>query len=167
MAIRGKTAALLSASCRIGGICAGLRSDQVAELSQYGEQLGLAFQLIDDVLDFIADFEKFGKHTGIDIQEGVYTMPVLISLHDKKNSALRALLQEVDKDNPADITDILIKDGAIQQTLQEADNYCRQAGLALKSFEPEQSKGLVSLPKKYKQWALSELVQTQYRHLAA
>jgi heptaprenyl diphosphate synthase len=80
--INGKTASLLSTAARIGGIVADLPRDQIEALTAYGDNYGMAFQLIDDVLDLVATDEELGKPSGNDLVEGVYTLPVIRALAD-------------------------------------------------------------------------------------
>jgi heptaprenyl diphosphate synthase len=80
--INGKTASLLSTAARIGGIVADLPRDQIDALTAYGDNYGMAFQLIDDVLDLVATDEELGKPSGNDLVEGVYTLPVIRALAD-------------------------------------------------------------------------------------
>jgi heptaprenyl diphosphate synthase len=75
--IEGKTASLLAAACRIGGIVGDLPRDHIDRLTQFGLSYGLAFQVVDDVLDVIATDEQLGKPAGNDLVEGVYTLPVI------------------------------------------------------------------------------------------
>ena len=80
--INGKTASLLATAARIGGIVAELPRNQIDALTTYGDNYGMAFQLIDDVLDLVATDEELGKPAGNDLVEGVYTLPVLRALAD-------------------------------------------------------------------------------------
>jgi heptaprenyl diphosphate synthase len=85
--IEAKTAALLAASAWVGGRLAGLGEDQQESLRLYGTQLGLAFQIVDDVLDYTAGEAELGKPVGHDLLEGHATLPLLLSdlpeqLHD-------------------------------------------------------------------------------------
>lgn len=92
-AIAGKTASLMSASCRIGALTAGLDSRQVEALTTYGEALGMAFQIRDDILDIVASDEELGKAAGQDLVAGIYTLPVLNALAELDTGPeLRALL---------------------------------------------------------------------------
>jgi heptaprenyl diphosphate synthase len=81
-AITGKTAALMSTSCRIGAITGGATRDEVEALSAFGQNFGMVFQLRDDILDVIATDEELGKPGGQDLAEGIYTFPVLVALRD-------------------------------------------------------------------------------------
>ena len=78
--INFKTAIFLSACCRLGGIIGGLNRDEVDGLTVYGNSLGLAFQIVDDVLDFFGDEQLTGKSLGSDLKSGVITLPVIRAL---------------------------------------------------------------------------------------
>jgi heptaprenyl diphosphate synthase len=80
--ITGKTAALMSTSCRIGALTGGLARREVDALSVFGRCFGMIFQLRDDILDVIGTEEELGKRPGQDLAEGVYTLPVLLALRD-------------------------------------------------------------------------------------
>ena len=80
--IDGKTASLMSAACRVGGLTNGLDPHDVEALTTYGRRIGMVFQIADDVLDVCATDEQLGKPAGNDLLEGVYTLPVLRALHD-------------------------------------------------------------------------------------
>ena len=80
LAIEGKTASLFSTACRIGGIVGGLEPGQVDALGAYGLGYGMAFQMVDDVLDVVATEAELGKPAGHDMAEGVYNLPVLRTL---------------------------------------------------------------------------------------
>jgi heptaprenyl diphosphate synthase len=92
-AIAGKTAALMSTSCRIGALTSGARRDEVEAFTSFGRAFGMVFQLRDDVLDLVAEDGELGKPPGQDLAEGVYTLPVLLALRDPDaGPELRTLL---------------------------------------------------------------------------
>ncbi|MCS5687917.1 MAG: polyprenyl synthetase family protein [Actinomycetota bacterium] len=76
-AIAGKTAELYATSCRIGGLVAGADQAVVDRLTEFGRAYGMAFQVVDDILDLVATDEELGKPSGNDLREGVYTLPVI------------------------------------------------------------------------------------------
>jgi octaprenyl-diphosphate synthase len=78
--VRGKTAALFAAACEVGGVIAGAPADQVSGLRAYGDALGIAFQIVDDLLDYGGDAGTIGKNTGDDFREGKLTLPVIRAL---------------------------------------------------------------------------------------
>jgi heptaprenyl diphosphate synthase len=73
----GKTGSLVAVSCRFGAMMSGVDESTVNVLTQYGERLGVAFQLADDVLDIASDSHESGKTPGTDLREGIATLPVL------------------------------------------------------------------------------------------
>jgi geranylgeranyl diphosphate synthase, type II len=88
---RMKTGALLTASCRMGAIAAGADSAKLSALDAYGRHLGLAFQIVDDILDQTATAEQIGKATGKDAAKGKVTYPMLIGLSQSREQAQQHL----------------------------------------------------------------------------
>lgn len=86
-AIMGKTGLLISAACEVGGIFAGGGEEEVAALKKYGENLGCAFQITDDLLDYQGDPRKTGKKVGNDLEEAKMTLPLIaaVSKSNKKD----------------------------------------------------------------------------------
>src|SRR5213076_1548260 len=78
--ITQKTASFMSACCRIGALLGGLPSGQVEALTRYGLDIGVAFQISDDALDFVADQDRLGKAIGADLREGKRTLPLIVML---------------------------------------------------------------------------------------
>ncbi len=93
---RMKTGALLTASCRMGAIAGGASAEQIDALTRFGEHLGLAFQIVDDVLDVTATPEQMGKATGKDAGRGKNTYPALMGLEQSRAEADRQLEQAVE-----------------------------------------------------------------------
>ncbi len=92
-AIAGKTATLMSTSCRIGALTGGVSPREVEALTAFGQCFGMVFQLRDDVLDVVAGEDELGKPAGQDLAEGIYTLPVLVALADPDTGPeLRTLL---------------------------------------------------------------------------
>jgi geranylgeranyl pyrophosphate synthase len=90
--IAGKTASLFSAATRIGGIVAGRDRATIDRLTEFGKLYGMAFQIVDDILDVIATDEQLGKPAGKDMLEGVYSLPVIYSLSSPVGVKLREIL---------------------------------------------------------------------------
>ena len=99
-AIAGKTAELYATSCRIGGIVGGAERDVINKLTEFGHAYGMAFQVVDDILDLVATDEELGKPSGNDIREGVYTLPVIrmIASGDPVKEVLGGPLDEKTRD---------------------------------------------------------------------
>ncbi len=74
-----KTASLFSAACRLGGLAADRRPEEVAALSAYGRKVGIAFQMLDDLLDVSGPAERTGKHRGTDLLDGTVTLPLILA----------------------------------------------------------------------------------------
>lgn len=90
--IEGKTASLLSSACRIGAIVADLPRPEIDALTEFGLAYGMAFQIVDDILDVVATDERAGKPAGHDLVEGAYNLPVLRGLAGPSGPELAALL---------------------------------------------------------------------------
>lgn len=89
-----KTAVLFSAACKVAAQLAGAEIDTVTALADYGRYLGMAFQIMDDVLDYTGDADKIGKSLGDDLAEGKPTMP-LIRAQQQLNATSKARLREI------------------------------------------------------------------------
>ncbi|HEX6330251.1 MAG TPA: polyprenyl synthetase family protein [Actinomycetota bacterium] len=99
--IRRKTGALIATSCRLGGMLSDAPAESVDVLEQFGEALGLAFQLSDDIMDFTSTKQELQKQPGQDLKEGVYTFPVLHALVDgERAEELGAILRSGPPEGP-------------------------------------------------------------------
>ncbi len=144
-----KTAALIAASCYTGALAGGMEEDDAARLKEYGENLGIAFQLCDDLLDFSAR-SGFGKKTGQDIKSGVFTLPVIYLLEKGVPDPIRLLLEKRNK-NPEEIqslTDYVETTDALEYTKTMVCRRSAAAVAALGDFpnSPEKE-ALVTLAK--------------------
>ena len=92
--IAGKSASLFAAATRIGALVSERDRETVERLTAFGKNYGMAFQVVDDVLDVIASDEQLGKPAGNDMLEGVYSLPVIHTLASSKGPQLRDLLTE-------------------------------------------------------------------------
>ena len=92
--IRRKTGALIATSCRLGGMLSDAPPEHLDVLEAYGQALGLAFQLSDDIMDITATQLELGKEPGVDMKEGVYTLPVIHALAGDRGGELRTLLSD-------------------------------------------------------------------------
>jgi len=137
--INGKTAALFSAAAEVGAVIAERPKTEQAALRSYGKNLGLAFQLIDDALDYSGEKAKLGKSVGDDFREGKITLPVVLSFrrgNDKEREFWRRTLQEGeiggnDLDKAIRYMD---KHNAIKDTIERASHYGAIASDALAIF---------------------------------
>jgi geranylgeranyl pyrophosphate synthase len=132
-AIEGKTAALYAASGRIGGMVAGAPPGQVEGLARFGLLYGMAFQVVDDVLDVVATEVELGKPAGHDMVEGVYTLPVLRALASPgPGDELRGLLGgPLDDEARLQALELVRASDGVAQAVAVAEDYARQAAAAL------------------------------------
>ncbi len=127
-AVEGKTAALYSTSCRIGALVAGHDRDLVDALTEFGRLYGVAFQIVDDILDLVATDAELGKPAGNDLVEGVYTLPVIRHLAAEPQGPVADLLGEViDAEGRDKVREILAADPAIDSAVDTAARYCERA----------------------------------------
>jgi heptaprenyl diphosphate synthase len=125
-AIAGKTACLLATSCRLGALVAGLDRPLVDSLTSFGHNLGMAFQIVDDVLDLTGTDEVVGKPTGRDLPQGVYTLPVIRALRESEE--LRGLLgRPLDEETAERAGAIILSGDAIATSRSTAETYVREA----------------------------------------
>src|SRR5437764_15332470 len=124
--IEGKTAALMSASCRIGALTARLPRPAVDALARYGQRLGMVFQIVDDVLDVVATDEELGKPAGNDLVTGVYTLPVIQAMAGTPD--LRDLLgAPLDGNTMNQAREVVRSNGAVSAALAVAGTYAAEA----------------------------------------
>jgi geranylgeranyl pyrophosphate synthase len=127
--IWGKTASLFVLACQGTGMLVGLSERQVAALRSYGENLGLAFQVVDDILDFTSSEEQLGKPVGSDLRQGTITLPViLVRDGDLADGRFEAAFATDDVDLQVRLVQ---ESGAIEAAYAEADNLVRKARAAL------------------------------------
>lgn len=134
---KGKTSSLFTASCVLGGLVAGLKAKQIKILSDFAENLGIAYQLKDDVRDFVESPEVSNKSVGNDISEGNYTLPVIMSLQGPNKAALKKLLKD-SNNSMSQVREILNGDGSISRTIQVAEKHKQKALLTLKNLDDKQ-----------------------------
>jgi octaprenyl-diphosphate synthase len=150
--INAKTAALFSAASEVGGAIAGRPADELAALKSYGKTLGIAFQLVDDALDYSGDSSRLGKSVGDDFREGKITLPVILAFRrgseDERHFWKRTLADgETREGDLEQAIELMRKHKALEATLERARYYGSIARDALAIFRD-------SVPKK----ALLEVV---------
>jgi len=132
-----KTATLVSTCCYGGGLIAGLDAEAVERLRRYGHSLGMAFQIADDVLDYVATSEEVGKPVGADLRQGTVTLPLMLALRDREAGArLRTILAKNDL-NDADYQTVvtLVRDStAIAEAERSAQEFAHEAAAELTGF---------------------------------
>lgn len=150
--IQRKTAWLFSGCGRVAGVLSGVSPEKVEALAEYGMNLGMAFQVIDDLLDFTADTRTLGKPVASDLKEGTLTLP-LIYLLQAADPAEREMVQTVLDEGdfltvkPEEIVELLRRRRTLERTRDVALAYARRASQALEVFDPSPAReALRSLP---------------------
>ncbi|MCT0217417.1 solanesyl diphosphate synthase [Synechococcus sp. CS-1329] len=142
-----KTASLIANSAKASGVLSGLGNDRLEDLYRFGRQLGLAFQVVDDILDFTGSDQQLGKPAASDLATGYLTAPVLYALEERP--ALAGLIER-ELCEPDDLSQALaLVRGceAIPRSRALAEGFAREAGEALQWLNPSDSRtALLSLP---------------------
>ncbi|MEH3066108.1 MAG: polyprenyl synthetase family protein [Methylobacterium radiotolerans] len=137
--IRGKTAELFAAACEVGPVLAGRPEAEQAAARSYGMNLGIAFQLIDDVLDYGGTSAELGKNVGDDFREGKITLPIVLAYRrasEGERGFWRRTLQqgEIGETDLETALDLLQRHGALEETVARAHHYGAEARAALDNF---------------------------------
>jgi len=143
--IHGKTAALLGLSCRLGAICAGADAEICDRLARFGEKIGSAFQIQDDVLNVTGEFKKYKKEIGGDITEGKRTLMVLRTIERSDRKTADRILgilaaHSMKKEDIAFVIDSMKKTGSIQYAKDIAERFIKEAEAELSSLEESKAK---------------------------
>ncbi|MBS1074905.1 polyprenyl synthetase family protein [Gluconobacter sp. Dm-73] len=147
--IHGKTAALFAAACRVGAVVADRPEAEEVALDCFGTNLGMAFQLVDDALDYAADQQVLGKTVGDDMREGKITLPVLAAYEagSPEDRAFWERVIEKGEQTEADLPHALAlieKTGAIATTIARAQVYAAEAVEALSIFPDSELRRLMT-----------------------
>lgn len=150
--IRRKTAFLFGGCAQIGGMLGGVSPDGENALREYGFNLGVAFQLVDDLLDYTADAAALGKPVGGDLREGKVTLPIIFLLQrggEEADRLIRTVVQEraVDADQWREILRLLREYHAADLAFERAVEYANRAKACLAAFPPSRERdALMTLP---------------------
>lgn len=130
--IEKKTAVLISASCAAGAILGSAPREKIDALAQFGRNAGMAFQITDDILDYMAKGEEFGKSIGKDMEEGKITLPLIFTIkqstEEEKNKIKEILTRHKSSQKAArEILRLIKKYNGIDASLQSAAGYISEA----------------------------------------
>ncbi|WP_419812989.1 polyprenyl synthetase family protein [Bacterioplanoides sp.] len=145
--IHGKTAMLFEASTHAAARLLQLDSDTTLALKEYGKELGMAFQLIDDVLDYEGDAETLGKNVGDDLAEGKPTLPLIHAMANAPEADAKLIRQAIRKgglDNMDDVLRIVRDNGSLDYTRQKADECADRAQQHLKLLPDSDAKAALA-----------------------
>jgi geranylgeranyl pyrophosphate synthase len=144
--IFGKTASLFAGAAEMGAILGGASDREIEQLRAFGSDFGMAFQIVDDVLDLRATSEQIGKPANLDLRQGTVTLPTMLYLAHANGSASatqvrRAVDGELDTDEEYSAVATLIDEsGAIDESLEAAREYIQQALHRLDSVKDAESR---------------------------
>jgi octaprenyl-diphosphate synthase len=146
--VRGKTAALFSAATEVGGVIAGASDAQTRALFDYGDALGIAFQIVDDLLDYGGASDALGKNTGDDFRERKLTLPVIkaVATADTEERAFwaRTIAKGDQKDGDLEqARAIMARHGAMEAARQDALSWARRAVASLDDTPDHQIKDML------------------------
>lgn len=137
--IERKTAVLLGASTYCGAVLGGLTEAQVDAMRRFGRQLGMSFQIADDVLDYLATEEEVGKPVGNDLKQGTVTLPLMLARHDPAvNGRLDAVLKKgtLQDEDYAEVVRIVRGSRGIDESYEYARTFGDKARAELQVFPP-------------------------------
>lgn len=135
--IRQKTATLIAACCGVGATSAGASAEQISMMQKFGELIGIAFQMKDDLFDY--GTEEIGKPLGIDIKEKKMTLPLIYTLNNVENSLRRKIINIVknESENPKKVQEVIgyVKQhGGLEYAAQKMNTYYDEAMKMLSNF---------------------------------
>lgn len=137
--VEKKTAVLISSACESGAVLGGAPESRARALGQYGHDIGMAFQITDDTLDYMAREEDFGKSIGKDLEEGKMTLPLIYTLSHCPPSRRERMKTAIEKKDLSyetirNIFEVVQKSGGIDYSLQRAEQFITQAQNRLNVF---------------------------------
>ncbi len=146
--VRGKTAALFAAACEVGGVIAGAPEEQVAALREFGDALGVSFQIVDDLLDYGGASASLGKNTGDDFRERKLTMPVILAIRagDKTERAFWQRVIEKGDQRDGDLDHamaLMARHDTLEETRQKALGWADTAKSALETLPQSELRDLL------------------------
>lgn len=137
--IEKKTAVLISAACASGAILGSASSENIDALAQFGRNIGMAFQMTDDTLDYMAKEKEFGKSVGKDLEEGKMTLPLIYALKKStvgERKKIKELIsrKKISQKTAQEILSLIQKYNGIYYSLQCAEKFIRDAHAKLNVF---------------------------------
>ena len=147
-----KTACLFSGCARLGAVLAGLEGEEEEALADYGRYAGLAFQLVDDLLDFTASAKQLGKPVLSDLKEGKVTLPLIYAMENGHRDARELVIQvleekEFNSVRPETLVALVQDSGALGRARELAHDYARRAKACLNGHaNSEYGRALMTLP---------------------
>jgi geranylgeranyl pyrophosphate synthase len=148
--IYGKTAALFAGSAEMGAILGNANEDEIASMRRYGKNVGMAFQIVDDVLDLRETTSQIGKPAGLDLRQGTVTLPTMLFFEhnghdDAKSDVVRRAVggNGATDDDYAMATTVIRESGALERSLSVAARYVEDARNELCGLPPGESRDMM------------------------
>jgi len=133
--IGAKTACLFSASTESGAVLSQSPEDAIEAMRDYGHNLGMAFQIVDDVLDFVGEEGELGKPVGSDLREGTMTLPsILFAESHPEDNLIKSIFETKDAESVMLAVERISNSSAIDECLQLASEFCSRASRALEKL---------------------------------
>lgn len=130
--IGGKTAALFATACEGGAIVSGQPDDWTQALRDYGYNFGMAFQIVDDILDFTGSEDEMGKPVGSDLMQGTLTLPSLLLLErSPRSNPVQKYFTRPTRERLAQAVEFVLDSGVTEESYEMARDFCRRANEAL------------------------------------
>lgn len=142
--IKRKTALLIAASCQLGALAMGAPEEEHKKIRRYGHNIGMAFQITDDILDMVADQKVLGKPIGSDLRQGILTMPAIYALEKStKRERLRQLVEIREKSDEQinEAVEIIKEAGGIDVAFDATKRYIEKAKKSLIGLPDKPVKG--------------------------
>jgi octaprenyl-diphosphate synthase len=142
--LKRKTAYLFFGCARMGALLGGVSAEQANALAEYGMNLGMAFQVADDLLDFTADEKVLGKPVLSDLKEGHVTLPIIYALEAEPRAlpTVQSVLERgaIDDVSGREILDLVRRNRCLERARGVAEKYARDAQVCLEGLPPSNSK---------------------------
>jgi heptaprenyl diphosphate synthase len=139
--IKRKTAFLIAASCQLGGIAGDLPKESYDQLYKFGYNVGMSYQIIDDILDFTSSEKELGKPAGSDLWQGNVTLPVLYAMETEEGSTLIHAIKETStKDEIKEVINYIKKSDAIERSYEMSQRFLQKALMSLDHFPESRAK---------------------------
>lgn len=154
--ISRKTALLIAASCQLGAVACGAPREIYGALRRYGHNIGMAFQITDDILDLTAEQQKLGKPIGGDIRQGIITLPLILALRSSpQRDRIKNMFDHREKteDEVFEIIELIKDCDSIQHSARVADKYLQKAKKEL-AYLPE-------VPTRYTLGMIADFINTR------
>lgn len=138
--IKGKTGVLFGLACFIGAYESGIKVTKALKAKQFGEYLGQAFQLRDDILDYTTKSSTFKKPVLLDVKDGIYSGPLIFALQNDNNNHLHELVKmgkDLTQDQLHEIENLVNHLGGVERAQKLADQYTEKALASLKKHWPD------------------------------